>query len=312
MTQRILQDIRTAKLSVSKAIDLPVKIAYALLRLTGGYVDKTARGKVAFSADEINRAVQEHLASRELEVPGIDFGTLIYRAIERMSSRAKLDYDDREMMRITIVQNLITGMNLDTGNTYGQGDLANRIREMLAKGLGTNDIKRILTDVMQKMFLTKTRYDRRKEFSGHEDGEEGTKRETVNLFDDVLSLNPMRRDQAAQWMSLSKQDPEIRNLLKQVDRIITQKADTGEALVWKTIRENPDYPSISQLEREIVTIMHPVTKARVTLSLSDAMTVLKDAGEIRTDNVRYVLEKKITPMLDRIKPVVLEALRERA
>lgn len=312
MTHKLLQEVRTAKIAVSNTIDLPLKIAYTLLKLSGGYVDKTSRRKLAMKPDQINRAVVQHFQDRELvDPPDIDFGKLISNAVANMARKAGMTYEQGMEMTLSITQNLLVGMNLDNGNVYSQGDLANRIREMRAKGKTDKDMKYILADWVQKTFLTKTRYDRRREYSGHDNAPADSKRETLSLFEEVLSFNPLSRSEASQWMGISQKDPVLRLLLKQIDRVISQKAGVAESLVWQTVRENPDYPSISQLAREIVTVEDPTTKRPTSLPLEDALTMLQDAGLVKSNNVRYILEKKVMPMLDRLKPAVLEALREK-
>lgn len=311
MTQAIIQEIRTAKVLVSKTIDLPIKVAYALLRLKGEYaVDKQATQKTAMSARDINRAVEQHFRDREMmDPPDIDFGKMIFAVAEYMGVKSKLSPEAIDMMATSLAQNILTGMNLDTGAVYSQGDLANRIREMRSKGMSEREMQNILGDFLQKTFLTKLRYDLRREHTVDdvmtEDGEK------IELVDKAFSLNPLSRSQASKWMSLVQQDSTLRLLLEKVDKLIERSGDLSSTLVWKALQDNPDYKSVRQLGEESVTFMHPTLNRPMTTTLQDALTILRAAKLVKTDNIRYIMENRISRILEKLKPVVLEALRER-
>jgi len=270
--------------------------------------------KVAMSKADVNRAVAEHLSRAELrDIPAINMGDLFESVITNLSRKFRWDQDYEESVMSAVVQNMILGMNLDTGNSYQDGTLADKIRQFRAQGKDDGDIKTLLGRQVAQMAMTKLKYDRRREQSGMEDmgGSEGEGEMKMNMFDRVLSLNPLSRAEAAQWMSMTSRDTVLRDLLKQIDRIISTKAsDEGQKLLWKTLRENPDFTSISGLEREMVTFLDTGLGVPRTMPLADAMTVLRERGVTKTDNVRYMLEKKIMPLLARIKPIVLDALRE--
>lgn len=311
MSQTLLNMIRRARVEINAHLDTQVKTAYLLMRMANSY-----RVKTALSKSDIDRAVQQHLLENDVyEAPNLPWGDIFSRPVRKLGRQKGWSQDLEDRILDGIVQDLISGMNLDTGSVFKSGNLAEMVKDLLNQGKDALDITKLISNLVGRRALSKEY----KYTSGYRDlstksiqpgGYDDTKDEKGNLFENVLSLSPMSRSEASKWMSFSKNDPVLRDLLRQIDRILERRAGPAAYLVWQVAKDNPDFESYSDLARTPVTVVDPDTGREVTTELYKALVVLGFTKTERPDTVaRYF--QKLAPLLKKIKPVVLDALRER-
>jgi hypothetical protein len=310
--EALIGQIQVTRSKLAHGLDPVIQTAYALHK-----VASFNRIKIANLSDqEIHRVVLDHLKTRGVEnAPKVNWGKLFKAPLINLGRRRGWNWERTQTIIDLAFQNILLGFNLDTGNSYAAGDLAQRVLTLQEEGKSDTEIQKLLSHALYQsaiqVYRNMTMDNGRDEFDIKgitSDPEEGG--ESSMAMEKVLNLDTLSKSEAVKWMSLAQRDPELRGLIRNIDKYIQTKGGADVTLLWQAIKANPDYKNEKELGRAIVEISDPDTGKRIKVPLHEAFNILGHTKMKRVDNA-FNIWKKLRNLLTNIKGDVLEALHEK-
>lgn len=322
----IQQFLKKAANAVSNTVDEPVKIAYALMRMSHLVgISKISSYDTIYTDDVINTAVQQHFRAEGLEnPPDLPWASIFKQGVKKMAVSNRWSKEYEEQIMSAVFQDILMGQNIDsfdvdkdTGDLdfsagqWKQGNLANQIRKWQAKGKNETDMERML-----RSHVTKKAENKDRKFTQRQRGEGGHSQlpfDHTDTFDtgpeggdsnvilNLLEMDPMTRSEASTWMNIAENNPAIRNFLRLIDKRVKQTQDDRLIKIWKAIKDYPDFKNKSDLARNEVTYFDR-DKGRV---LTKPLYMAIDVDEPRKVDYHF---RKLRKVLESLKPEALELL----
>lgn len=310
--KNVIAHLNYAQLRISRKISSHVKVAHALLCLAQS---ARLRHKKAYSDSDINTAVKQHFIMEGLQnPPDLNWAKIFKAPVARLSIRNQWSREHEEDIIASVFQDILMGENIDTGGEWAMGSLANQIRSMREDHKDETDMRKLLKKQVHEQAVKKHRKRQRFVTYAPEDAAQGTFDPTLRrdensagggnqIMLDILDMNPVSRGQADYWMTITRQNKTMRDVLRKIDKIIERKASWKGKLVWKALKNSPDFDSRRELGEDEVTFKDPETGSIRTAPLYIAL------GKSKPNDIWYEMEK-LSKLLKRIKPAVMDMIAD--
>jgi hypothetical protein len=261
--------------------------------------------KAFYSEKDINAIVESELRKEGVQGLGIDWAGAFKWPILKVKSQRRWDQEKYEEIFAAVFEDILMGENLNTGGVWSSGKLASQVKRWIEEGKTELDIVKLLRAkvgreaVKKEVVLSEGRKDTQITKYDHVSPNNASEEKGL-VFLDVLSMNPLSKAKASEWMSLVDNDPEIRVLLRKVDDIINQISDDSVKLLWEVLKDTPDFRSKRELAEE-------------TVSVRDAQGILREMplwealGKRKPNDIWYEFEKLEKDLAD-LKPHIYQSL----
>lgn len=273
--------------------------------------------RLAFSAGEIDRAVQqalqkEHipmiLADKGLSLPDIKYGDIFKVTMNSLARKWRLDRQQREDMLAEVLGDMIVGQSLSGIIDRGpwKHTLASQIQEWVASGMDQRHIEATLARwITHKLGVIYNRWILRNQDApyGIEQGDDdggGGGSESKNLLQSVLSLDTVDSRIMGNYHSMLRHNPQARDIVLRIGEMLDQRYD-DLGLIWQAYTEDPG-ASIREL---LAAPVYPEARAPHKIPLWQALGYAEDSGSNpgklhnQIKNLRKVL-RTLWPEIDRI------------
>lgn len=287
---------------IDRLSSCPENIARSLIKI--GSVLSEPVIKVALSSSDMERGIEALFMRKGIVPPPIPWSRLFRNTVYKMGRGNGWRLELTEEILTSTFQDILMGANLSSDVVWRSGDLADVVERWMDEGKSE--------DEMIKLLIYKIKSEAWKIYVRNLDGRKpGLVRnfdpnandpddETRRQFLQILDLSSSSQSDVSNWMNLSRSSPEVRDLLRLLDEVISKTRDPKMSMLWNTIKESPDFKSVRELGEDDVTYINE-EGFRITEPLYLAL------GKSKPNDIFYEFDK-LKKLLNRIKPLAMEML----
>lgn len=301
MKHNLISLLKTASTKVSQAITPEYKAGRALWAFRNAFQVRISH----YTQKDITLAVNHDLAKKGIKL-NLDWGKAFSQPVYKVGYQLGWSKQTRDDVLAAVFTDILVGHNIDTGGMWSVGTFADQVETWLSEGKSDLDILKLTQHKVQREarkkvhLLRETGTSEVKVDTFETTTPRGEEYDKSRVFLDMLSLSPMQKGQAADWMGLVDNDPEIRLLLRKVDEYISRSSDDKIKLLWDVLKENPDFGSRREIAERDVTFRDESGYTQ-TLPLWQALRKKKP------NDIWFEFDK-LKDSLKNIQPHVAEAL----
>jgi len=267
-SSKIAQHVNDAQRRVYASLPHEMRVAHALARILQitGKQEQAHRivanlvqrkfGKrhvVAYSEGMITKLVEDEIRKEgvrdELEIfgeslPNLDWGKYYLTIVNKFTRKFNLDKFQRDEILSEVVSDTVMGTTLlpDRGrSTAWKHNVVGYLQEWAEAGHDERTIKKLLfkflgdktTNIVKRYMAVHVKQEK-----SFESGRPGDDYDGGGMYEDLFTMDGLSSGQMSSYMSLLRDNPEVRNLVKTMDKWL-QRQDDEYSLIWKAYMSDP-------------------------------------------------------------------------